>query len=75
MSYKQLGVLLLLQIFLFIQCSTAETADNKEKKKDTTKRGFMETNNTIKEPNKNSPEKNKKAITENITNKTKAGEF
>src|SRR5690242_10270825 len=32
MKYKQFNILLLLQVFLFIQCSTAETSDSTEKK-------------------------------------------
>jgi hypothetical protein len=43
MSCKQICFFLLLQIFLFIQCSTAETSDSKEKNKNAARRSFIDT--------------------------------
>ena len=44
MSYNKLSILLLLQIFLFIQCSTAETSDSKDSTKDVKANSFTDTN-------------------------------
>lgn len=43
MRYKHFSVLLLLQVFLFIQCSTAETADSKKHKSNGVRDAFVDT--------------------------------
>lgn len=42
MSYKHVSILLLLQVFLFVQCSTAETPDSKKDKKNEVRNSFVD---------------------------------
>lgn len=78
MSYKQLGILLLLQIFLFIQCTTAETANNEKKAKNNkSKHSFIDTNtNKNSAVNANNISANNKNAAINKSGQTiKAGGF
>lgn len=70
MSYKHLSILLLLQVFLFIQCSTAETPNSKKNKSIKVRNSFMDTPKSSSNPEATSNKKSDGPI--NNENKTTA---
>ena len=75
MSYRKLCILLLLQIFLFIQCSTAETSDNKEEQGSSKRNSFADTGNIATSSQVKSVQTEKKTLADNNTENIKQENF